>query len=115
MSGAGHICGPQDPERDFGSRRPLYQRRGRIGGETGKLAAVDRDNHFAAATLKCALEAVRANVIMAVAQYGLERALGDGSLLIANYVLPEAPIWAPNEIYTPAYDPSGWRPVDYQF
>jgi len=79
------------------------------------LAKHDRDNHFAAATLKCALEAVCANVIMAVAQYGLERALGDGSLLIANYVLPEAPIWAPNEIYTPAYDPSGWRPVDYQF
>jgi len=83
--------------------------------EAYNLSKHDRDGHFARATLKCALEAVCANVVMVVAQYGLERALGDGSLLIANYTLAEAPTWTANEIYTPPYDPPGWQPVDYPF
>ena len=79
------------------------------------LTKHDRDGNFGEATLQRALEAVCANVIMAVAQYGLERALGDGSLLIANYVLAAGPVWTPDEAYTPPYDQPGWQPVKCAF
>ena len=75
----------------------------------------DGDHRFSQATLKCALEAVCANVVMVVAQYGLERALGDGSLLIANFVMAEAPVWPPSEIYAPPCDPLSWKATNYPF
>ncbi|WP_158912723.1 hypothetical protein [Caulobacter sp. S45] len=75
----------------------------------------DRDGRFARATLRSAIEAVLASVVMAVAQFGLERALGDGALLIANYTFVEAPMWKVGEIYTPAYDVAGWQSVDFKF
>jgi len=75
----------------------------------------DRDGQFGLATLRSALEAVCACAIMTVAQYGIERALGDGSLLIANLVLVETPPWAPHELYTPPYDLPDWRPLHFSF
>jgi hypothetical protein len=70
----------------------------------------DRDGQFHQATLRNAIDAVCALVVMTVAQYGLERALGDGSLLIAQYTLVESPAWRTGEGYTVAFDSAGWRP-----
>jgi hypothetical protein len=75
----------------------------------------DRDRQFARATLRNAIEAVCANVIMTVAQYGLERALGDGSLLIANYTMVETPNWSPADLYSPPYDEAGRMAEPYTF
>lgn len=72
----------------------------------------DRDGRFGQATLRNAIDAVLATAVMSVAQYGLERALGDGSLLIANYTLSDMPRWDVWEIYSPPYDSSGWQPVN---
>lgn len=70
----------------------------------------DRDGKFHQATLRNAIDAVCALVVMTVAQYGLERALGDGSLLIAQYTLIETPAWTTAEGLTAPFDPAGWQP-----
>jgi hypothetical protein len=70
----------------------------------------DRDRQFHLATLRNAIDAVCALVVMTVAQYGLERALGDGSLLIAQFMLVESPAWTTAESYTVAFDAAGWQP-----
>lgn len=75
----------------------------------------DRNGQFPRATLRHAMEAVCASVVMTVAQYGLERALGDGSLLIANYALVDTPDWKPADLYTPPYDAAGWTGVPLAF
>lgn len=75
----------------------------------------DRDGDFAEATLGNAIEAVCACVVMMVAQFGLERALGDGSLLIATFVLDDVPRWHPNQVYTGPYGGAGLTPVQYPF
>jgi hypothetical protein len=75
----------------------------------------DRDGRFGQATLRSAIEAVLATVVMTVAQYGLERALGDGSLLIGNYTFVGTPQWEVREIYTPPYDLPAWKAVDFPF
>lgn len=75
----------------------------------------DRDGQFPRATLRNAMEAVCANVVMAVAQYGLERALGDGSMLIANYTLVATPDWKPADLYTPPYDAPNWTSEPFGF
>jgi hypothetical protein len=75
----------------------------------------DRDGRFDQATLRHALDAVCALVIMTVAQYGRERALGDGALLIAQYVMVEGPAWTTAECYTPPYDQPDWQAEPFKF
>ena len=75
----------------------------------------DRDGQFPRATLRHAMDAVCANVVLSVAQFGLERALGDGSLLIANYALVGLPDWKVTDLYTPPYSAAGWTAQSFNF
>jgi hypothetical protein len=75
----------------------------------------DRDLAFPRASLRNAFHALCACVVMAIAQFGSEAALGVGTLLSTNFVLEKRPRWRPEQIYSNPYSRPDWIAVPFSF
>lgn len=74
----------------------------------------DRESAFAEATLERAVAAVCANVVLLIAQYGVEMALGKRRLR-DEFRVGGRPSWSLGEVYIHPYSPAGWTSKQFQF
>jgi hypothetical protein len=77
----------------------------------------NREFRFASATLKHVFDAIAANVIMLVAQFGIVLGVPSHSDFAGKFELAEVPDWPLGSIYTLPYEvPDGqWTPKNYDF